>query len=409
MNKFLKFFLIAALLVFVTVNFIKILNPGVETQMVQHGEMEKSYSFDGIILRDETLVKSDKSGVLEAAAVENEMVRKGKLIASVYEDNVDEDTKKKLTGVNERINEIESIIASSGEIYADNYRIESGINAKISELMTAYENRNVAKLVSIKNELGLLNDKKNALSGDDGYSENMLAELKAEKAEYEKKLSSDKQDLYSPVPGIFSTKIDGYEEMVSLDAADKLTPEDFESLKKSETSASKKTNGKVLCKIIDSFEWAVAVIATENELAGLKSGDAVSLRIPDSNEEADAKITYISAPDNGKYVLVATSDVSCDWSSKERFVKIDFVKNRYSGLKIPSQAIRVHDNTTGVYILSDGIVKFKPVNIYYKDNKSAIVEENNASGGLLLYDEVIVSSGNYEVGKRLSKQQRSLR
>ena len=41
----------------------------------------------------------------------------------------------------------------------------------------------------------------------------------------------------------------------------------------------------------------------------------------------------------------------------------------------------------------DGIVKFKKVKVMYKDSGYAIVEENNTSqGGLLLYDEVIVSS-----------------
>lgn len=408
MNKFLKFLLIATVIVFVIINSFKIINPGVETQMVQHGEMEKSFSFEGMIIRDETLIKSDKKGVLEAIASENEMVKKGKHIASVYESDVDEETKKKLSDINERIREIENMLASSSETYSDDYRIESAITSKLSELSSAQENNNVSKIVSIKNDLEILNDKKNAVSADDGYEEQMLAELKAEKAEYEQKLSSDKQDLYSPIPGIFSTKIDGYEEVISLDAADNLTPDDFEAIKKTQNEKKRKSNGKIVCKIIDSFEWAVAVIATENELSALKTGDAISLRIPDSTEEATATISYISAPKNGKYVVVATSDVSCEWSSKERFIKIDFIKNKYSGLKVPSQAIRVHNNTTGVYVLSDGIVKFKEINIYYKDGKNAIVEENSASGGLLLYDEIIVSSGNYEIGKRLGKQ-RSLK
>ncbi len=405
MNKFFKFLIVTALIAFAAVNITKVLKPAVETQMVQHGEMEKAFSFDGIILRDETLVKSNKSGVLEAEVSENEMVRKGKHIASVYEDSIDENVKKKLTEINERISEIESTLSSDENTYADNYRIESAMDAKVSELMLAYENRDVSKLVSIKNEIGLLNDKKNAVMGDKAYSEKMLAQLKNEKSEYEKSLSSDKDDLYSPIPGIFSTKIDGYEEIISLDAADKLTPEDFDAIKKTKAADSK----KVACKIIDSFEWAVAVTVTENELANLKTGDVVSLRMQDSNEEVEAKITYISTPDKGKYVLVATSDVSCDWSLGERFVKLDFVKNKYSGLKIPTSAIRVQGNKTGVFVLTDDIVKFKPVNIYYKDSKNAIVEENNAGGGLLLYDEVIVSSGNFKSGKRLTNRQKALR
>ena len=78
---------------------------------------------------------------------------------------------------------------------------------------------------------------------------------------------------------------------------------------------------------------------------------------------------------------------------KDRFVKISLIKNKYSGLKIPVEALRVNDGKTGVYVVVDGIVKFKKAKVLYKDDGYAIVEENNISqGGLLLYDEVIVSS-----------------
>jgi len=106
-----------------------------------------------------------------------------------------------------------------------------------------------------------------------------------------------------------------------------------------------------------------------------------------------ATVTYISTPKNGKYVLTATSDVSCDWARDVRVATIDLVKKKYSGLKVPISAIHVKDKNTGVYTVVDGIVRFKKVKILYKNNKYAIVEENNtASGGLLLYDEVITSS-----------------
>jgi hypothetical protein len=122
-------------------------------------------------------------------------------------------------------------------------------------------------------------------------------------------------------------------------------------------------------------------------------GDTVYIRNHNSSKEAIAQINYISTPKNGKYVLVATSDVSCNWAMEERFLSIEIIKRKYTGLKVPVKAIRVKDGKTGVYTVVDGIVHFKEVNIYHKNNKYAIVEENNtANGGLLLYDEVITSS-----------------
>jgi len=64
----------------------------------------------------------------------------------------------------------------------------------------------------------------------------------------------------------------------------------------------------------------------------------------------------------------------------------------------------VLDGQTGVYVVVDGIVKFKKVKVLYKDTGYVIVEENNAStGGLLLYDEIIVSSSKtFKDGEKIS-------
>ena len=404
MKKIFKLLICAAILIFAAINAVRLLNPGIKTQIVQHGEMEKSYEFDALIIRDETVVTAERSGILETMVGENEMVRKNKHIASIYESEVDEAAKKKLISINERIEEIQNALANNSKNYADSFHIESAIDSKLKEAALASKEHNASKLSAVKSELGLLNDRKNTVSDSNGYSEKTLAELKEEKAEYESKLSGSKQDLYSPVSGIFSTKIDGYEELVTSEAIGKMTPGDFESILKTKVTQKNIDKSKVVCKIIDSFEWSVAVVVTENELSSLETGDTVYVRMKDSADEAQAVISYISAPENGKYLLIATSDVSCDWANTERVTKVDFVKNKYKGLKIPSEALRVKDGTTGVYTVVDGIVKFKKVNVYYKDGKYAIAEENNANtGGLLLYDEVIVSSGNIKAGKRINK------
>ena len=147
------------------------------------------------------------------------------------------------------------------------------------------------------------------------------------------------------------------------------------------------------CKIIDNFTWSVAFIAKEEEISKLKTGSSVYIRNSNSPGDLQATVSYISTPSKGKYVVIVTSNVSCDWAMKDRFVNIDLIKNKYAGLKIPVKALRVKDGNAGVYVVVDGIVKFKKAKILYKDSVYAIAEEDNLSqGGLLLYDEVIVSS-----------------
>lgn len=404
MKQIFKFLIIAAAVLLVAVNAVKYFNPEIKTDMVQHGEMEKSYSLDALIIRNETVVTADRKGVLESMVAENEMVRKDKHIASIYENEVDESVKKKIIHINERINEIQNARASATDNFSDDYRVETSIDNKISRMIEASLKHDVSKLIRLKNELGLLNDKKNALSGDSGKADEILKSLQEEKAQIEGKLSKSKQDLYSPASGIYSTNVDGFEKLVNEESVSNMTPDDLETLMQTKITKEDIKKSGVVCKIIDSFEWSAAVIVTQNELSNLKVGDTVYLRNHNSSEDAVATIGYISAPKNGKYVLTATSSAACTWATEGRIASIDLIKRKYTGLKVPIEAVRVKDDITGVYTVVDGIVHFKKVNVLYKNNKYAIVEENNAAtGGLLLYDEVITSGGRVKDGMRINR------
>ncbi|MBQ8587756.1 MAG: hypothetical protein IJ454_00025, partial [Clostridia bacterium] len=308
----------------------------------------------------------------------------------------------KLSAVNSRIEEINKASEETTGLALGAFRVESTIDLRVSEITAAMEEGDMDKVISIKNELNLLNDKKNTLENGEEYTHEMLTKLMEEKKEYENALGDDKQDLYSPVSGIYSTVVDGFEEIVTSGAIGDMTPYDFESIYKMKNSDEVKPGA--VCKIIDNSGWSVAFLATEKEIQRLKEGSSVYIRTDGSAVDSSAEISYISTPVNGNYLVTATSDVSCEWANKERFVTIDLVRSRYKGLKVPVKALRVKDNITGVYTVVDGIVHFKKVKVLYKDNNFAIVEENNASqGGLLLYDEVVVSSGRtLKEGQRIS-------
>jgi len=230
MKKAFRYVIFAVISLIIIINIVKLFNPDIKTDMVSHGEMEMAYSLDALLIRNETVVTAESSGVLESMVSENEMVRKDKHIASIYDEEVDETTKKKIIHINERINEIQHAKETSTDNFSDDYRIESTINQKVSELIDASEKKDVSKMVSVNNEIGLLNDQKNALTGDKAKADEILSSLMAEKAEYEGKMTKSKQDLFSPASGIYSTNIDGFEKLVTEETAETITPEELENI-----------------------------------------------------------------------------------------------------------------------------------------------------------------------------------
>ena len=90
-NRSVKFVLFI-LVVFLIYNLVGMLTPNVKTQVAVSGTMEKTFSLDGVIIRDEYVMKSNESGVLESKVAEYEMVKKNKVVAINYIGLIDKDS-----------------------------------------------------------------------------------------------------------------------------------------------------------------------------------------------------------------------------------------------------------------------------------------------------------------------------
>jgi hypothetical protein len=72
------------------------------------------------------------------------------------------------------------------------------------------------------------------------------------------------------------------------------------------------------------------------------------------------------------------------------------INSTYSGLKIPTKALRVQDGKTGVFVRSGMTVKFVGVNVIHRTDEYIICEQEVSNDTVLrLYDDVVVK------GKRL--------
>ncbi len=132
-----------------------------------------------------------------------------------------------------------------------------------------------------------------------------------------------------------------------------------------------------------------------------KEGSYIMLRFPDiSGKTLDANIDSISQEKDGKVTLViACNQYDSDIYSLRR-VNVDIIRRTYSGFKVPKAAVRMQDGTNcGVYIMKDGIPRYRQIEILHTGDDYVVVkEDNNAKDALLLYDEVIISgNGNEDV------------
>ncbi len=404
MKKLLLKILFAVLAIFITVNIIKWISASVKTEIAMSGTLEKAYTYEGIIVRDEQAVKSKSKGVLETKVAEGELVKKNKHIGSVYYGDMDSETQKKLASINQRINEI-TASRSAGEMYSnDIYKIESGINSKVNDLISAANSKDMEMITSLKGEIDALIDKKKAINGETETTDNILESLMAEKAEIESKYNAAKEDLFSTDSGRFSTKVDGFESILTPETIKNMTVEDYRAIKKTkpDEKEDKQDSGDAICKVVNSFEWSVMILASYDLMDHIKLGKEVYIRF-ENQPDILAYVSYISQQDGGKYVVGITSSYSSDYAMNSRFVKLELITEKYTGLKVPLSSIRVQsDGKKGVFTVNNSVMKFKNADVIYNDGKYAIIEQkNNKDNYLLLYDEVIISDGKCYDGKRV--------
>ena len=76
----------------------------------------------------------------------------------------------------------------------------------------------------------------------------------------------------------------------------------------------------------------------------------------------------------------------------------------YSGFKVSSEALRVNNGETGVYVLSGQRIIFKPVEILYSTEDFSVITSKNKTGSKILKtkDEVVIGGHDLFDGKILN-------
>ena len=391
-KKYKKLLIVCAAAAAVLISYFAV-NPASGKEMVFSGSMENTSKHMGIIIRSEQKIDTNLSGTISAKVADGTLVPAGKLIASVVNENADSEVQANLAKINKRIEELESAKKVSDNFTDDVYKLDSKISEKVASLVYYTNIGDNKKITETKAEISALYDKKNRVDSSGAATKTDLENLTAQKNELEAQLAEFEQNVYAPMPGVFVSHTDGYEDVLSVDNAKDLKYSDFKNiadkLRKNEEKGGEEKNE---IKLIDNYMWCVALAADKDRCADFEVGEEVFIRINDDSKNIKGNIMSISDDKGSNHVIVVSTTAYDANSYMQRSVDVELIKNIYSGLKVPVSALTKKDGADGVYVVTDNTEKFKTVEIIYKDEKYAIVKENNAdANALLLYDEVLTS------------------
>ena len=282
----------------------------IKSYEVERGTIEVNTSYTGLILRKETVVNAAQSGRLDYYLKDNTKAANGTLLCSIDENG----------NVSERLNEQ---VSSNAVLTKDKM---STIRGFIRDFAKGYQDGSYYTTYGFKSDLnGQLIEALNldALNAISEYTE----------------FARDHETFHlyrAQEPGIVAYYTDGMENLTTNDLAEELFDES------AHTKTSLKTEGSVqsgqpVYKLITDENWQIIIrldATMKNELQG---GDVTQIRFKE--DQTTAWANYTIERKNGIDYLILNLRNGMIRYANERYVDINILLDRQSGLKIPNSSI----------------------------------------------------------------------
>ncbi len=373
---------------------------------VSHDTIQTEYALDytyhetlplnGFIVRNETLLTTEQSGVIGYAQPNGSKVPAGQVVARVFDTDQQAAVQAQLDEVNELIDDLSSLQKEGTQLSVNAEVLDSRIHQCINRYLTVTDRCSMqGSDVVVKDLLRLLNKKQLTLGSGSNISQ-YLSSLQAQKASLEASVSSSAV-ITATQSGYFVNVADGLESTLDYETVKELTAVEIQNaLNQSVSTASN------VGKIVVGNEWYITAVTQQSVAQQIGLDSKVTVTVPViSDQEYSCTVEAMNIDYSADTVALV---LKCGQINPEilgvRKVEAQLRTNTYKGLRVRSDALRVVDGITGVYVVDGISATFKPVELLYSDSQVAICKYDTTKNKYLkIYDEVIVEGSGIYDGK----------
>ncbi len=379
--------IIAAVLGYLAVYGLRMAENPYRTVQALSTTLRDSTRIRGIIARQEEVLYSVYNTVY-ITAEEGKRVSGGYAVAEAFDSEEGLQRAMRIGELNKRIASLEAQ-QSRWSAAEDLQQLDKTIEDDCALLRSAALRRSFETLEETALSLQSLTF---TAFGDTAEVAARLREYRQELSELQQRASSRSAIVTSPRSGLFSSQVDGWEDL-NADALDSIGAEALAELMKEE----RKADDTALCKLVYGNSWYYAALVEDREAQRLRPGSTAEVRFGRYyGQELKMTVEWISTEENGyRAVLFSCSTNMADVLSM-RLQEAELVFSQESGLRIPRQALRVsEDGTAFVYVQTGLRAEAKTVELVRDFGDYYVVRGENLRAG----DEVIVSGKGLYDGK----------
>ncbi len=370
----------------------------VVVETVYRYEFDDEISFEGVYMRDETLVYDFEPGVLSYECDDGSKVGKSSVIARRYKSDSDVVYRRQVESLKKQISVLESAEKLIGTDNSQLDAISAQINEGHSKIISSILSGDYDSAETQQNELLEAMCKREITLGNVSDYSLRKSMLNSEISRINGLISGDVVEITANGTGFFASEVDGYESDISFDSIDKMTEEYITQILDNPYKQS--ASGGVIGKLIQDYRWRVAAVIENENLTDVNEGSTVTLRVGSGSQLLEAEVVSVKPCGDKKAIYIFECDRLNSSVVTGRTARFKIVTDSYGGLRVPIFALRRNDNNEqGVYVVRGQSLVFKRVDVVYWGEDYVICEQNPDEGYLMMYDEVVVEGVDLYDGK----------
>lgn len=397
MTKVIMGVLLAAVVVYLGVYLLRFTGDKLVTTPAIEFTAEDSITVVGYLVRDEETVSSNAE-YIDVRVDDGEKIGTNQVLARTYSDVESLQLQKRIDELELSLEQLDSVFVSDVDP-----SVASTLDQEITNVILSLSRDIVAGDLSRSGD-DILTLKSLVLSRSEIFSGSgdvaaLRTSLQNELNSLLNSGASSSGTIYSQQSGLFTTQIDGYENYLTIDNLNNFSTSDFDTLESYQATVPSNLFGKY----IFGSRWYYICLVTEQYMDIFEDAGSIRMRfVGGYTDDLTMTVESISQPDEqGRCVLILSCNRYMSETSALRRQTVDLIREQYSGIRIPKQALRVDENgQNGVYCLVGVQAQFKEVNIIHEYDDYFIVEQNSDDAySLHVGDEIIVNAKDLYDGK----------
>ncbi|MDD6727751.1 MAG: HlyD family efflux transporter periplasmic adaptor subunit [Eubacteriales bacterium] len=372
----------------------------VETVTAVTSTVYQTIDTKALVVRDEHIIDSEKSGVTVACVDDGEKVKQGGNVAMVFNSQESAQSYSSALALQAQLDYYIDIESRAAGTATDVESIDKDILSDVNDYI-----RQSALYTS-----GSLEDSSMSLNDKLTRRQIIIGEkidFSAVKTSLQEQINALNVESCKPVgyvntdeSGVFSSYTDGCESLVDYSKVNQLDVKAFDDALAQAQKAEKTSH---LGKMITTYEWYFCCKVDASQIKGIKNGDRLSVAIKDSDDVIDCTVVSGADVDLGvdETILVLRNSTMNGEVASMRAEDIEIRYNSYTGFKVPPAAVHVDsDGNKMVYALTANQVKARYGEIIYSTKDFVIFAyDPENSDGIRLYDQIITQGKDLHDGK----------